>query len=296
MEGFFDDKRVLVACIVGIIIVVTLALIAIVFIWNTNVFNNANAENEIIDTTEITKNSDIGIYKTVSLSQEDIINRYASKIAYVLQYGTISDIYDILDPSYAQYYNLTESDLENKIRGKDIMGKALDMKKYSLTSLTDRKVYTITYSTDNGKNTGTFNVIELSPNRYGIAFDDFKAYYKEEKEIINDGLKVTLYDQVIFNDKYSLKATLKNLNDEEYIINTNGAYENCYIRLNNSNDIRTNTTVLSGNSVTLGKNDELNYNLEFGILNFSYSTAKSIVFKDISSSNNGIVKEYEFDI
>ena len=86
------------------------------------------------------------------------------------------------------------------------------------------------------------------------------------------------------------------MNNDSYIINANRLYENNYLRLSTGNDIRTLSTVVSGDYIKLEKDHEMNYLLEYSIPELSYMQIKSYIVKDIKSEKTNIVKDYIFEI
>ncbi|MDO4283537.1 MAG: hypothetical protein Q4D02_07880 [Clostridia bacterium] len=295
MSDFFDDRRVVVACIIGIVVVLAVSIISITIVWQANL--SGVASNTVENgNTNIEESSDIGKYRVVSISKEDQLKKYAVDLASKIEFSDIDAIYELLDPGYVEYFNITNEAFKAKLEGKGILGKKLDMTNYIYTTLNDMNVYSLKYTNSDKSLNGSINIIEKSPNNYTIAFDDFVAYNKEPREFIQDGLKFTIYDQAWFNTKYKLKATFKNLNESSYIVNSSRLYENNYIKLSNLSEVRTMSTVLAGDSIRLDKGAEMNYSLEFNISEFSFSTIRSFIIKDVKSVDTDISKDYEFTI
>lgn len=297
MSDFFDDRRLVVACIIGIVVVLTISIISITVVWQTNLGGaSGTTSNEAVGGNGEVIESDIGKYKVVNVSDEAQLKKYAVDLADNLEFVNIDALYESLDPGYVEYFKVTKESLKAKLEGKGILGKKLEMSDYIYTTLNGKRIYSLKYSNADNSLNGSINIIENSPNNYSIALDDFVAYDKNPREFVKDGLKFTIYDQAWFNTKYKLKATFKNLNESSYIVNSSRLYENNYIKLSNLSEVRTVTTVLAGDSVRLDKGSEMNYSLEFNISEFSFSTIKSFIIKDVKSVDTDISKDYEFEI
>lgn len=297
MNDFFDDRRLVVACIIGIVVVLTISIISITVVWQTNLGGTTSStSNEVTGESTANIESDIGKYKVVNVSDEAQLKKYAVDLADNLEFGNIDALYELLDSGYVEYFKVTKESLKAKLEGKGILGKKLEMSDYVYTNLNGKRIYSLKYSNADNSLNGSINIIENSPNNYSIALDDFVAYDKTPREFIKDGFKFTIYDQAWFNTKYKLKATFKNLNEGSYVVNSSRLYENNYIKLSNLAEVRTLTTVLAGDSVRLDKGSEMNYSLEFNISEFSFSTIKSFIIKDVKSVDTDISKDYEFEI
>lgn len=292
MSDMFDDKRVLVACVIGIAVVLVISMTSIIFIWKNNLMPKETVENN----TDIVNVQDTGLgkYTGAIVTRETQLKMYASDLIQKIQSSDIDALYDLLDPGYIEYFNVTKTSLEENLKSKMILGKKLEMPKYKYTNASDKNVFVVEYSSLDSYINGKINIIEKSPNNYAIAFDDFIAYEKEPRTFVQDGLSLTVSNQVWFSSKYLLDATFKNLNETSYIYNSNNLYENNFLLLNNSNEIRTLSTVVSGDSIELAKNAEIKYKLEFNISELSFSTIKGILIKDIKSSTTNIAQDYTF--
>lgn len=296
MEDFFEDKRIIVACAIGIAVVLVISITSIVLIWRNNlgISSNVPENNVLIDNSNI--DTGIGKYSRINATRESQIRIYMLDIITRIQSGDINQVYEKLDPEYIEYFKLSKSSFEQKLNGKMILGKKLNMSKYKYSSLNGRAVYIVDYSSIDSYISGKINIIERSPNNYTIAFDDFIAYEKEPKVLVKDGLSFTISDQAWFNSKYILKAKLKNLNDTSYIVNSEKLYENNYLVLATGVEVRTMSSVVAGDSVELKKDAEMNYSLEFNISELSFGSIDSFLIKGIKSSTTGISQDYKFKV
>lgn len=296
MSDIFDDKRVLVACIAGIAIVLVISMTSIIFIWKNNLVPQNNVPNDINNIGIVSEgNTNIGKYSVVTVSREAQLKVYASDLIQKIQSSDIDGIYELLDPGYVEYFNVTKTSLEQNLKSKMILGKKLEMPKYKFANTGDKNVFVVEYSSLDSYINGKINIIEKSPNNYSIAFDDFIAYDKEPKNFVQDGLSLTVSNQVWFSTRCSFDVTFKNLNETSYIYNSNGSYENNYLILGSGTELRTLSTVVSGDSIELAKNAEIKYKLEFNISELSFATVKGILVKDIKSSVTGITQDYTFN-
>lgn len=293
MRNFFTERRILVLCVIGIILALILSFTTITSIWKKNL-SGAPSENSSNNTTY--SNSGIGVFETVNVSDEAQVKKYVAHIAETLELGNFDDIYSMVDPGYLKYFKITKDSLKSRLSSKGVMNIKLNMSGYKKGTIESMNVYSVDYASTDNSITCNINIVEKSPNNYTIAFDDFVTYIEEPREFIRDGLKFTIYDQAWFKSRYVLKAKLENLNEDSYVVNASRLYENCYVKLSNSNEKRTSSSVLSGESVTLNKNDGMNYDLSFDISELGFSSIKSFILKDIRSVSTGIVKNYEFEI
>lgn len=296
MEDFFEDKRVVVACVIGIAIVLIISITSIILIWKNNIVDATNVPDNNVLINKENVDTELGKYSNVNATRDSQIRMYILDVTSRIQSGEVNQIYEKLDPDYIEYFKLSKSSFEQKLNGKMILGKKLNMSKYKYATLNGKTVYIVDYSSIDSYISGKINIIERSPNNYTIAFDDFVAYEKEPKVLVKDGLSLTISNQAWFNSRYTLNAKLKNLNDTNYIINSEKTYENNYLVLATGKEVRTMSSVVAGESVELPKDAEMNYTLEFNISELSFGAIDSFLIKDIKSGATGIAQNYTFKI
>lgn len=294
MNQYFDDKKIATICSIGIAIVLIIAIVVIVSLWR-NAFSIPDTTNQIVDTTT-SENTGIGTYETVNMTRQLQIQAYVTQIATAFQAEDIETIYNMVSPDYLEYFSMDKDTLKTSLENKGIYGKKIEMSDVTASTLKGYTIMTISYSTNNGKITGNLNVIERSPNNFKIAFDDFIMYIKDPVEYIVDGFKLTLSNQVYFTNSIRMAANLKNMNTDTYIINTNGLYENHYLKLSNGAEYRTLSSILIGEERRMEPGSEMNYRLEFSLPTNSYSSIRSILIKDIANEKTNISKTYEFEL
>lgn len=295
-DDMINDRRFVIFCTIGIVIVSIIAIVAIGFVWKKNFFGDQTTEVSGENNITNTKSAELGKYTAQTTTAKQQLDNYTIEIATMIMNADIDRLYKKLDSGYVKYFSYDQDKFRNLLEKKGYFGKKVNMLSYKSATLKNKNIYNISLATVDGKINGTFNIIESSPNNYSIAFDDFVLYEQEPKEYIQDGIQFIVYDQVWYNSRYTLKAKLKNLNDDSYIINANRLYENNYLRLSTGNDIRTLSTVVSGDYVKLEKDHEMNYLLEYSIPELSYMQIKSYIVKDIKSEKTNIVKDYIFEI
>ena len=105
MNDFFDDRRLVVACIIGIVVVLTISIISITVVWQTNLGGTTSStSNEVTGESTANIESDIGKYKVVNVSDEAQLKKYAVDLADNLEFGNIDALYDLLDSGYVEYF------------------------------------------------------------------------------------------------------------------------------------------------------------------------------------------------
>lgn len=293
MEDFFDGKKAIVAFCVGIVVTLVLSLVSLVVLWKTDF--GTNVESVATGTTTAVS-SDLGSYKVINTSRDDQVEVYALDLVNKLAQSDVDGLYELLNPGYIEYFSITKDSFKKKLETLGILGKNLELSSYDYASLDNTKVFAVKYATSDNLLSGSINILETSPNVYTIAFDNFVSYVTEPTVYIQDGIQFTLSNQLWLNSMYKVKLNIKNLNEERCIVNSSNYYENFYIKLSTTSELRTNTTVVAGDTITLEKNGEMNCQLEFSISELSFSSVDSLIVKDIMLSNTGISKDYEFEL
>ena len=106
MNDFFDDRRLVVACIIGIVVVLTISIISITVVWQTNLGGTTSStSNEVTGESTANIESDIGKYKVVNVSDEAQLKKYAVDLADNLEFGNIDALKEELSSLDAEWIN-----------------------------------------------------------------------------------------------------------------------------------------------------------------------------------------------
>ncbi|MNV81790.1 hypothetical protein D3C71_1754780 [compost metagenome] len=129
-----------------------------------------------------------------------------------------------------------------------------------------------------------------------MSLNGFVSYNDKKTDYTNEGIKVNVLNKLYLRDKVIMSVNLSNTNSEEIVFNKSHSYENMYLKLNNGVELRTNTSVLSGEEKSIVKNQELNFILNFDIPDLSHSSIDSIVIKDVYFTKTNETKDIVFKL
>lgn len=270
------------------ILALLIFLIIIIYIWS-------RPTKKVDDTQTVDK--DIGKYTSVSVTNDEQVNKYFSAVSTLLAKSNIDELYNLLDDSYLKYTKYDKQKFKQYILSKNLYDKKISMKEYKSVKFANRNVIEFAiYAGDKDNIKLDVTLFETLPNQYTIAFDKFIAYYPDEVNYESNGIKVTLKDQEYFSDEYRANMKISNTGTTNVTFNKSAGAEVVYLNQGADYNTIVNTHMFMGEEYILQPNVTLNYNIKFSISDFTFSSIKKILIKDVTNANNNTTNDIECNI
>lgn len=299
MENLKNNGNLIrvILLIIGMILVFVLAIRMFMSIWGIgesadapNVENSAQEMQEVSQPTT-TVNKYVGKYTEINWNVGKQVNFYARWICDALNGKNIARINELVSKEYMKYYNYDSDKLIAHLTKKGLWGKKLTIDKYEYSSFGEDKVFKLhIFSNDNSVD-DYVTLVEYTPKKVEIAFDDFYTAKSEAKEYIRENLKFTFSNQVFFDTKYKVDMKIKNTSNNDVILNKMKDYENIYVNINGIGSKKVISTVFAGQAVTLKPNAEFNAVLEFDLQSLAFTKIYGVTLKDITFTGNNVTKD-----
>ena len=288
-----NPKLFITVVITGMALIVIIVIVLLVLIWSPK----KSTASGNIDSAEQTENIGAGTYNYNITTEQQVVEKYCADILDTLSMQNKDDIYEICSEDYISYRNFNEDTLYESLQKKGLIGKLLKFYGYSV-SLHNRygKVFEIEIGTYDSYLRDKILLIEYSPRNYKIAFDGFIGENNSKKEIIRDGIKVTINNIQEFTSNIKLKFSINNVSNSDLVLNTQGNYENIYLKLNSGQEVKMSSVWLSGVTKTLTPNTTFNLDLQFTTGYLQSGLVKAIVIKDVYNDISKETKDIEFPI
>ncbi|MDF2865790.1 MAG: hypothetical protein K0R72_607 [Clostridia bacterium] len=292
-EEIQNNPKLFISIIIsGIIFIIILLIFSLVLIWSknddTNVVGGNEATSDNIETGKY-------VYKTTSEGQ--VVEKYCRDILDTFSMQDKDEIYNLILKEYSNYRGFNKDTLFDNLRKKGLIGKLLKFYSYQSVSH-DRygKVFEIEIGTYDSYVKEKILLIEASPRNYKVSFDGFIGEDNSKKEIIRDGLKMTITNVREFVSEMQIKITINNISSNDIVINKQGNYENIYLKLKNGSEVRMSSVWLSGVTKTLTSNSTINLDLQFNPEYLLTGAVNAIVIKDVYNDISRETKDLEFPI
>lgn len=299
MNKLLKNKNLIyiILLVIGIIAIFTFAISTFISIWfgdDTSKDPNTQIEEELnYDDTNPT--SKVGTYNTVSWNVKKQVNYYARWICDALQTKNVKRINELISAEYKEHFGLNDEKLIKLLETKGMWGKTINMDKYEYVTYGDNKVFKLHIYSQDKTVDDYINLIEYSPKKVAISFDNFITANKKPKEYIRDNVKYTFSNEIIFDTRYKVNLKITNNSDSDVILNKTKDYENMYLNFTSLTSEKVISTVFAGETITLKPNTEFNTILEFNIQDLSFSKIKGVTFEKITFTKNDITKDVEIE-
>lgn len=293
MSDINNQQKFLVLAISGMVVIVTLAIIVLVIIWSPN--KTTTTEN----TTTTPQNvvSKPGEYTLRSYSEKDVIQDYCMQIFSIFASNDKTNINNIVSDQYKQYRGFNSDQLLYALQQKGIIGKALQFYSYQVANNSRYgRVYEIEIGTLDTYAREKILLIEKSPRNYKLSFDNFIGADTTVKEIVRNGLKLTISDVTEFADKMYINCKLENATNSVIKINSKNAIEDAYVRLSNGSEAKTSTSWLNGEVQVMNPNTVVNIQLEFPIGHLQSGFVNTLILKDVYNDVTKETSDIEFNL
>jgi hypothetical protein len=286
-----NPKLFISIVITGMVLIVVMVVFLLIFIWSpkNNTANTNKAQNS--------QNIKNGSYIYTTTSEKQVVEKYCSNILDILSMQNKDDIFNLVLKEYTSYMGLNKDTLYDELKQKGLIGKLL--KFYSYNKVSHNKygqVFEIEIGTYDSYVKEKILLIESSPRNYKVSFDGFIGDDSSKKEIIRDGIKMTINNVREFSSEVQVKFTIENVLNSDIVLNKQGNYENIYLKLNSGAEIRTSSVWLSGVIKTLTPNTTFNLDLQFNPGYLLSGTANTIVIKDVYNNISKETTDLEFPI
>ncbi len=294
-EEIQNNPKLFISIIIsGMVLIVVLLVVALIFIWSPDKnVENANETGNI----ENVKSIENGSYNYTVTSEQQVVEKYSKDILDILSMQNKEEIFDFVLPEYISYRGLNEDTLYAELKQKGLIGKLLKFYNYkSIIHNRYGRVFEIEVGTYDSYIKEKILLIEKSPRNYKISFNSFIGEDNEKKEIIRNGIKLSINNIREFASEVQIRVSINNITNSDIVINKEGSYENIYIKLNNGSEVRTSSVWLSGAIKNLKPNTTINLDLQFIPGNLLSGTASAIVIKDVYNDISKETTNLEFPI
>lgn len=287
-----NPKLFVYIVITGIVLIIMLVIFLLILIWSNNVTKSEATQN-----IEYMNSIETGKYVSKIITEGQVVEKYCRDILDILSMQDRNQIYNFVLKGYSDYRGFNKDTLFEDLKKKGLIGKLLKFYNYQVASNSRYgKVFEIEIGTYDSSIKGKILLIEASPRNYKISFDGFIGEDNVKKEIIRDGIKMTVTNIREFASEMRVKVTINNISGSDIVINKEGNYENIYLKLTNGSESRMSSVWLSGVTETLTSNSTFNLDLQFNPGYLLSGLANVIVIKDVYNDISKETKDIEFPI
>ena len=287
MENENNDRKILILCALGAVCVIIVAIIVLIGIWTPD--KKTEAQEQKADLS-------LGKYENIYVDDKEQVNQYIDKITTYLATKNLDKLYEMLNPEYVEYFNVSKEKLKKDLVEKGLYGTVLTSNKYNLSTLNSNRYITANLNSNTkGYVQDLVNIIEYSPNDYKIAFDNFVMYNKVPQEYIRNKLNIKVNEQVAFNSKYIIKMSITNNTDDVVYFNPNRAYDFIYLVSSTQGNVPLAVHLYSRETVSIDNGKTLNLNMEFNIDEMSVNNIKGILIKEVKIGKTGELVDIQLD-
>jgi len=180
---------------------------------------------------------------------------------------------------YISTYQFSEEKLYSILKNKGIIGKKFILADCITAIIEGNTIYQLQLKSSDNTTYFNLNVIEESPNRFTIAFDNFLMISERNTEQSKDGLKLKIRNVTYYTDRIVTTATLTNSNNFTSFVNYQSLAESIYYRTNNSQviDYVTEASVFNGECKIMPPNSDIELRFDVN-MNFNmFSSIESLV-------------------
>jgi hypothetical protein len=288
-----NNPKLFISIIIsGIVLIIIILIFSLILIWSKDdTATKAGQDSTIIE------NIETGKYVNNITNEGQVVEKYCRDILDTFSMQDKDEIYNLILKEYANYRGFNKDTLFDNLRKKGLIGKLLKFYSYqSVSHSRYGKVFEIEIGTYDSYVKEKILLIEASPRNYKLSFDGFIGEDTSKKEIIRDGLKMTITNVREFVTEMQVKITINNISSNDIVINKQGNYENIYLKLKNGSEVRMSSVWLSGVTKTLNPNSTINLDLQFNTGYLLTGATSAIVIKDVYNDISRETKDLEFPI
>jgi hypothetical protein len=284
-----NPKKLVIVLGIGIGAILILFIFLLFIIWSP--------KKDLVEADELRKNIYSGKYIYTSFDEKKVVEEYCMNITQLFGEGNIDKINDVMLPQYMSNMNYDKVKLKYMLEQRGLLGVLLKFYDYkSVNNSRYGRIFEVEVGSYDGFSKDKLYIIESSPRNYYISFDGFLGEKNLNKELVREGIKLSIYNIKEMTNSVSIKVKIENNLNSKVVLNKNGLIENVYLKLSNGSETRLSTVWLAGTSLELKPNSIININLQFnpGYMQSGYAT--NIVFKDVYDEVSQQLKEIEFPL
>lgn len=279
------DKEITAILVMSCTIVVIIAVLLLILVWTTD----RTEPEEVIEYS-------VGVLDTRNqLTADDYVKKYFSIIESKLTSEDYDAIYGYLAEDYVKSTGMTKEKLKNYLKSRKIVGQPLVLKSYENTALVG---YSNIYIMNINQKDGIYdlNVVlkEKSPNNFTIAFDEFIDEKTNQLNAVFNSVNLSVDRVTRYSNYIEFEITVKNLYDEDIILNSQKQAECIYLKLADNSIIAPFGSVLGGTKLTLRSQRSKTYIVKYRLENKMMNSIQSLVIKDIYYEGKNITSDAEF--
>jgi len=139
-DDMINDRRFVIFCTIGIVIVSILTIIAIGFVWKKNFFSESTSGVSGESNVTSTKPVGLGKYTAQNTTAKQQLDNYTTEIATMIMNADIDGLYKKLDSGYIRYFNYDQDRFRNLLEKKGYFGKKVNMLSYKSATLNKKNI------------------------------------------------------------------------------------------------------------------------------------------------------------
>lgn len=206
MLSYERQRQLLIVGILGIILVVILAIVALVLIWRP--------------APEEKKEFKVGQVDGVSLTEDDMLNEYYTRIRTMLENSNVEGICDLVGEDYYTHTGKTREDIKQMLEDSSMLGKSISLEEGVLYDVDGyNHVYVLDLKSDGEVYAMNIVVREEAPEKYSIAFDKFIDYTENVYAGSANSVELRAIRRVRYTTSVSYRLRITNNYKDVVIIN-----------------------------------------------------------------------------
>lgn len=263
------QRQVTILIITGIVIVSIVTICILISIW----MPKSSEENE--------DKFEVGKVKFDTISTDDVVKKYYSEIFALMLNKDYDALYKKLNKDYIAYSKMTVTKLKDKLENANVSGTLLELNQYNNGAYENNYVYTLNLKAKESTNDITLTVIEESPNNYTICFDDFVGYKENAYDNTIDSINIKVDEVTYYSSNVTYNITLKNMHNNNIIINSEKLYEGIYLLDSSGNIIQPSNVVFAGRTIEIIPNGTKSLEISFNIDSLNFYSISGFVVRGV---------------
>ncbi len=293
-----DAKKMIILLIVGVVLVVGFGLFLLKMIWiGPDEDADETANNTEVE-EKVTVSNNVGTYLAVNNGQSLILKEYFSEIFRVLSSGTEKEVYSMLSKDYIEKYGYSSAAIYNKLKNKNMIGKAFECKEYSKAENPRfGNIYSLEISSVDGNVLDRLMIIEDKPRSYSLSFESYIGEKDLNIEVVREGVKLIINHVEEYRDRVYFDITVQNLNESDVILNYGSeSNEAIYVELNDSKKVYNIISLFSSQEILLKPNGSMNGKVEFLINDLQSAFIKKMCLVNVYNAQSQTTSNFEYEI
>lgn len=293
------DRGAAILLGIGVIIVVGVAFFVLQKIWikDDKVDVSQTDESPSIEESNI-ENVKLGSFTSVTNGQSLILKEYFSEIFRLFSSGTKEEIYAKVSKDFLQKYGYDSNMLYNKLKNKNIIGKAFESKEYSyIKNPRFGNIYSLEISSVDGSVLDRIIILEEKPRSYKLSFESYLGLKEQDINVVREGVKLSITSVEEYRDRVYFDIVIQNLNEDSVILNYGSqANEAIYAELANGSKVYNILNFFSSKEIELKSNQSVTAKVEFLASDLQTANITKIGIVNVYNSQSETTSNFEYQV